>query len=773
MAELTITREIYKDKVLGGWLGKCAGITLGYGVRGRLQPANLRYYNPVPGQAASSPGFDFSLVSLSVFEEYGADIKPEHIAAAWEKHLSYYDEEYGYSRFNRARGLTSPACGAWSNWFHNSSAAVMRADFWSLIIPGSPQKAASFAYHDACLDHSEEGVWAAMFLAAMGSAAFFITDILSLLTIGLVMMPRTCRTARAVKAAISGAHEGRSWLETREMTLKEAGNSNFSDAAQNMGFVAIGLLYGRAFGEILCAGVNCGYDTVAVGSALGVVLGIRYGEEALPKEWTRPLGQVVIPGAGLKDFSTPADYTELAERTVIQGQRAASVLNPHLEITANNQTGQVPATSQAITASIPTASAEEAPDFPPIPNLQQEEELTEKSAAAQITAESPTTNLLITETGSAELEAHIGSVIPVSREAQENSLPSPDAAGNEQEISSSESSQEDEKAQIPSSVPPLEENVQIDNSSLTQHIDPSRAIAWADNSDVKRLLVTPSYSFSSTLGEMQIMVDAGESLAAAYGERKTVRVTVRNPGSVSFIGRIKITPPLGWQVMEPSSYGTRQVVAAGGGIFTADYGLMAAEKNAKIQGVNTLSVLLIPEQGDKILESNFSLIGSSCWWTTGPFPNYEEEGFDRAYPPEQNPDIFQLYISRTLQSIRWERRTFPELTLDLEPLFAGSSGVCYGQTILSSPAQRGARITANTNHGVKMWINGSLVLSRNDRQPFWPQPGSGPWAADVILSQGENQVLIKWVRGSDPYAFSLTVSDRDGRLLPDVCNTSW
>ena len=51
--------------------------------------------------------------------------------------------------------------------------------------------------------------------------------------------------------------------------------------------------------------------------------------------------------------------------------------------------------------------------------------------------------------------------------------------------------------------------------------------------------------------------------------------------------------------------------------------------------------------------------------------------------------------------------------------------------------------------------------------------GTVPGAQDVTLRAGGNALLIKWVRGTEPYEFSLTTSDRSGRGLPEVGNTTW
>ena len=70
-------------------------------------------------------------------------------------------------------------------------------------------------------------------------------------------------------------------------------------------------------------------------------------------------------------------------------------------------------------------------------------------------------------------------------------------------------------------------------------------------------------------------------------------------------------------------------------------------------------------------------------------------------------------------------------------------------------------------------MNGSLVMRRHQRTTFRPTLNEEHWTADISLRAGDNPVMVKWVRGTEPYQFSLTVSDRQGRALPDVGNTWW
>jgi hypothetical protein len=303
--------------------------------------------------------------------------------------------------------------------------------------------------------------------------------------------------------------------------------------------------------------------------------------------------------------------------------------------------------------------------------------------------------------------------------------------------------------------------------------DLTGAIAWADSTQVKPLLIIPPNSMTSLAGAFEVLLDTGDSPAIAYGVTRTLSFSVLNRGEEAFSGRIALLAPPGWQITAPPNLGQRQYIAAHTGNFRADFTLRVIEGQGRIEIANAVTLRFTPENGAAAFEAEFVLLGASCWWTVGPFANFDGEGFDRTYQPEERPGLNESYLNRLQQNVRWEKRTYPECLLDLEPLFKGSAGVCYGQTILRSPTAREARLVANTNSGVKVWLNGALVLRRFNREVFRPQIGSGPWAVDVSLKEGDNSVLVKWVRSSEPYEFSLTVSDRYGRGLPEIGNTNW
>src|SRR5262249_32767515 len=149
--------------------------------------------------------------------------------------------------------------------------------------PGHPQAAATYAFNDARIDHAGEGVWAAMFWAAMESAAFFVSDPGSLVGIGLSMIPSECKTAQAVRVAQEAARADATLLDARSRMISAVGNNNYADAPQNIGFAVTALLYGKGdFGASLCNAIGLGYATQVNAGAVGALLGIARGKSGLP-----------------------------------------------------------------------------------------------------------------------------------------------------------------------------------------------------------------------------------------------------------------------------------------------------------------------------------------------------------------------------------------------------------------------------------------------------------------------------------------------------------
>src|SRR5437660_37049 len=83
MAAYTLERATYRDKVLGAFLGKAVGATLGTPFEGGLEIRSVKFYTPVPGQSVANDGLDMQLVALQTLNEKGIGVSAEALAEAW------------------------------------------------------------------------------------------------------------------------------------------------------------------------------------------------------------------------------------------------------------------------------------------------------------------------------------------------------------------------------------------------------------------------------------------------------------------------------------------------------------------------------------------------------------------------------------------------------------------------------------------------------------------------------------------------------------------
>lgn len=332
MNRFVLAEDRFRDQVLGCWLGKNIGGTLGAPFEGQKRARSLSFYEPVPHEPLPNDDLDLQLVWLRMLEDLqGRRPHPSDFARYWLRYLYQYPpDEYGFSLRNLDRGLRPPISGIFENRDIDCMGAPIRSEVWACLAPADPQRAAALASVDAMLDHAGgEGVWGEMFWAAIESAAFVIDDPETLINIGLNMIPLSSDVGRAVREVLWCWRNGKDWATAREHIVTLFTNPSFGKpyaaipgtahpmlAAPNHGFTVIGWLYGEDFGDKLCKAVNCGFDTDCTGATLGALLGIIHGANQLPKRWCDPVGRGIILHKFTSPCDEPKDIDELTDRTI-------------------------------------------------------------------------------------------------------------------------------------------------------------------------------------------------------------------------------------------------------------------------------------------------------------------------------------------------------------------------------------------------------------------------------------------------------------------------
>jgi len=350
MGKIKLSKEEYLDRVRACWLGKNIGGTLGTPVEGRKYTHAFTFYDWEqtrkwvemykqgkkdfswsPGEPLPNDDLDFQLVWVKMLEDRGVNPTFKDFTDYWLKHLyRHWYAEYSFCTYNLQRGLRPPISGAFQNYFVDEMGSPIRSEVWACVAPADPQLAAGLAWMDSSLDHTGgEGRWGEMFCAAMESAAFVIKDPWTLINIGLSMIPIHSSIARSVKEAVWCYENNIEWGEARERIATIFGHVQPCNAIPNHGFIVIGLLYGKDFGDKICKAVNCGFDTDCTGATLGSLLGIMYGTSGIPEEWKKPVGDAITPCVQTVTEGLPKTITELTERT---GKIAEKLLKERSDI---------------------------------------------------------------------------------------------------------------------------------------------------------------------------------------------------------------------------------------------------------------------------------------------------------------------------------------------------------------------------------------------------------------------------------------------------------
>ena len=337
------------DRLLGAWLGRCAGCTLG-GPAEQWRPdtrASLKRYllaksplewpitNYMPEESpcdvkivwkrdatrerlAYVPADDdlthtvIAQIALGEVQSPG-EFRSIHLARTWYRFMPYVVTAGGASMLALrnllirypagliAHGPAADADGAvdwpWvaahSNPFREDIDGAIRADSYAYAAPGQPELAASLAWQDVRVSSVKTGIYCCMFYAAMIAAAFALNDPLAVVEAGRAEIPASSRLYAAIGQVIEICRRYQFRGECFEQVL-QAIYETFGDddcgTPNNMATIVAAVLLGdRDFEKVITFCVMGGFDSDSTAATAGSVAGAMLGAARLPEKWTRPL----------------------------------------------------------------------------------------------------------------------------------------------------------------------------------------------------------------------------------------------------------------------------------------------------------------------------------------------------------------------------------------------------------------------------------------------------------------------------------------------------
>lgn len=311
-----------RDRVLGGWQGRAAGCVLGKpvekipreGIRaiaeatgnwpirgwftGRGLPPELAERWPWNRRSAvnslaenidgipEDDDLNFPLLALSALERHGRGFGTDDVARLWLDELpagrTFTAERVAYR--NLLAGVEPPETATYRNPFREWIGALIRADVYGWVNPGDPGTAAEHAWRDARLTHTANGLYGAMFVAAMCATSLVAGSVEEVVEAGLSVVPPRSRLHRAVRQAVEDATAEADFERVIDRLHERHGSLHWVHTINNAALIAATLVHGRGdFTASIAGAVAGGWDTDSAGATVGSIAGALNG--GVPASW--------------------------------------------------------------------------------------------------------------------------------------------------------------------------------------------------------------------------------------------------------------------------------------------------------------------------------------------------------------------------------------------------------------------------------------------------------------------------------------------------------
>lgn len=294
---ISIKPEVLKDKIAGGWAGKMIGVTYGAPTEFRAQEEifsdSIKWK---PGDIKGSIWQDDLYVQLTFLmsmDKFGINAPAKKFQDMFAKAGYPLWHANMMARKNYYDSIFAPQSG---NPVYNMHADdidfQIEADYIGFMCPGMPQKANEIADRIGHIMNYGDGVYGGMFVAGLYSAAYFVSDINSIVEKALKSIPSESDYYKIIRDVITLHKQFPSdwkaaWKEIQnkwgEVDICGAGDKFNIDAKLNGAFIVMGLLYGDGDPmKTLEITARCGQDSDCNPSNAMALLGVIKGFSNLP-----------------------------------------------------------------------------------------------------------------------------------------------------------------------------------------------------------------------------------------------------------------------------------------------------------------------------------------------------------------------------------------------------------------------------------------------------------------------------------------------------------
>ena len=264
------------------------------------------------------------MLGIALLERCGTEFTSLDVAKLWLDYLPpgrIFTAERVAMR-NLLEAHLPPETATRRNPFREWIGARLRVDAYGWASGGDPVRAARMAWEDARVSHTANGVYAAMWMAAVHAASLTESSSAAAADAGLSVVPGYSRLAEAILDARELALQ-LEWEAVVDELWSRYGDLHWVHAINNTALVAAALYaFDGDFTGAIGGVVQGGWDTDTNGAAVGSVMGALVGPAGIDEQWTAPLKNRIASSLPGFDAST---IDGLARRTLAAATPAVAV----------------------------------------------------------------------------------------------------------------------------------------------------------------------------------------------------------------------------------------------------------------------------------------------------------------------------------------------------------------------------------------------------------------------------------------------------------------
>ncbi len=303
----TISVDVLRDKIKGGWAGKMIGVSYG-------GPTEFIYNSVInedvikwnPASVKNSIWEDDLYVQMSfmmTMDEHGIDAPAEKFAKSFANAGYMLFHANRKARKNFWDGIMPPMSGHPKYNLHADDIDFqIEADYIGFMCPGMPQTSNEICDKIGHIMNYGDGVYGGMFVSAFYTVAYFENDIETIVQTALKAIPEESQYAQCIQDVIDGhKRHPDDWRATWHELQDKWGTIDICgaldpfniDAKINGAYIVMGLIYGEGnFEKTMEISTRCGQDSDCNPSNASGVLGILLGYENIPLKWKKHIPDI-------------------------------------------------------------------------------------------------------------------------------------------------------------------------------------------------------------------------------------------------------------------------------------------------------------------------------------------------------------------------------------------------------------------------------------------------------------------------------------------------